>query len=110
MSYDIDAFAEAFGVVGCAIALRRGDPVPATYDIGSDRYPYTVVGVVGDQGRTLLAQRDRTRGIGVFLVDVDDDREPERFTLRKDGRYRSAGRDHGTLWIGRRELYLDPSF
>lgn len=117
MDYDLEAFGEGLYVVGCAAAVNYGMPIPATHTIGSDRYPMTVISVSGDKGTVLYARMDRVRGPELFEADtrqvagrIQDDPTLRKYTLRKDGRYREASHGYGTLTIGRRELYYDPSF
>lgn len=87
--------------------FKPGDGV--SYCIGSDAYPCTV-SRVSASGRTVWAKRDRFRGNGsntfaesekkgVFLLEPE---APEvKYTLRKDGHYRPAGRRAGYLSQGR---------
>lgn len=106
--YAVDQFALGFQAVGCAIALSRGEAVPATYTIGSDQYPATVF-VASRTGNALYATLDVARGGGISIPNVDITKR-RKYTLRRDGTYREVGRKHGSLSVGRRRLYLDPSF
>jgi hypothetical protein len=96
---------------------RPGDG--ATYSVGSDSYPYTVLWV-HKNGKRLLAVQDEfvctlykyEQQEHVFLRALR--REQEEFTLRKDGRWRrkgdAMGRGSCCLYVGRRAAYMDPCF
>ncbi len=71
---------------------------PATYGIGSDCYGYEVVSV-SKSGRKITLKRAGSDGS--HTVEA---------TLRKDGRFRPVGADHGTYTIGVAHEYRDPSF
>ncbi len=91
----------------------------ATYCIGSDRYPYTIVEVPNH--KTVVVARDRRRAQRghkggedqgyVYIPNADADRET--FTLRKNGCWCPQGqgmRGAGHLLLGEREAYMDPCF
>ena len=78
----------------------------ATYGIGADRYPYTVVGM-SSSGKTLTLKPSKFRR-GVFLPD--EDVYTRTATLRRDGVYRFKYQNYGSVMLGRREYSLDPHF
>lgn len=88
----------------------------ATYSIGSDRYPYTVVQVVSD--RKIVVQRDDYR-----RTDTNGFSESQTYeytpnpnagktvlTKRKNGRWHEQGQsmNSGGYHIGSRQAYQDP--
>jgi hypothetical protein len=89
----------------------------ATRYMGSDCYPYTIVGF---SKKTILVTRDDAKlvsgsdqtGDAVYEYIAQTNQEPEIFTLRKDGQYHRKGESiRGTyLIIGHRRLYQDPHF
>jgi hypothetical protein len=91
----------------------------ATFTIGSDRYPYTVVGIL--TAKRLQVRRDhavRTDKNGFSEIQTweyspDENAPSEVITLRKNGRwYRlgEPGKGSGFFTIGKRSMYQDPSF
>jgi hypothetical protein len=83
--------------------------MPATYGIGSDSYPCTVIAVERN-GRTIRLSHDREYR-GIFVPNL----EPKPgdvivATLRRDGSYRQMGNDYGFIRLGKRSSYRDPSF
>ena len=78
----------------------------ATYRIGSDYYPMTVVWV-SPTGHVVHARPCETRH-GRFFLETTE--KPEVFTRRGDGAYRPKGCKYGRLNIGERRLDLDPGF
>lgn len=86
----------------------------ATYSIGSDRYPCTVVDRTPAR---VKVQHDDAKFIGGNAMSESQQYEftpnPNggimTFTLRKDGSWRQVGRGGGYLSPGRSK-YLDPSF
>lgn len=96
----------------------------ATYSIGSDRYPYTVISVnFKEDGtpKTLMVQADKYE-----RINRNDNSEQQEYvfspnpsaliiflTLRKNGRWVETGQplDSPGRWIiGERQAYKDPSF
>jgi len=80
----------------------------ATYCVGTDRHPCTIVRVE-DNGRRLGVVLDTVAGPGVFSMPELDE-EPERWFALRDGVYRLDGRPYGRLEVGRRNFYRDPNF
>lgn len=81
----------------------------ATYAIGTDRHPCTVVRVEGDGARVGIVT-DVVYGTGVFSP-APVDAEPERwFEQLDDGSYRLEGLPYGRLELGTRCYYRDPDF
>lgn len=80
------------------IRNRMGVGVPATYNIGSDSYAVRVESIIRFKTGK---QQGRVKAV---IADGD------LFTLRKDGRLRPDGSDHGSLVIGIAVDYRDPSF
>ena len=85
----------------------------ATYTIGADSYPYTVI-EVSPSGKTIRVQRDRAVLVGgegedsrhVYIPNTD--REAETFTLRRSsGSYHRKGHPatYGALEVGHRKTY-----
>lgn len=92
-----------------AVAGLRVAPVVgmgATYSIGSDDYPMTIVDV-SRNGKLVIAQKDQARG---SLFVPDDEGVQMAFTLRSDGQYLLRGKRYGSLHVGRRFYNLNPSF
>jgi hypothetical protein len=90
----------------------------ATYYIGSDCYPYTVVAISKTGYKVTLqarkARRVDSNGYGgeQRWITVED---PEGATMtatrRKDGRYRSTGATYyGRVAFGSARMYQDPCF
>lgn len=79
----------------------------ATYQIGSDQYPCTIVAVSVTRHKVEVTF-DRTVGPGLFLPQPEGRRET--FTRRADGSYRLVGKNHGLLSFRGRRSYMDPSF
>ncbi len=87
----------------------------ATYSIGSDSYPYTVV-EMSASGRTVVLQKDST----VRNPDDPDaglviERNPEGKKMKATwrprlGYYRESGSKCGHITLGTRVFSLDPSF
>lgn len=81
---------------------------PATYQIGSDYYPYTII-AVSPSGAKVTIKGDRVCGGGVLFEAAAGNEEDIRVAHRnKDGNYR-VGRC-GWLTIGERLHRMDPSF
>lgn len=92
----------------------------ATYGIGSDSYAYTIV-EVSENKRTVKVQADEAKAQegSDYYGDQKYDYTPNpkarirTFTLRKSGRYYEKGCEMGrggSLTIGFRRTYRDPSF
>lgn len=89
----------------CRAEFRRPAPgKAATYSIGSDYYPYTIV-AVSKAGTKLTVRRDSARR-GVFEPATGEDETAFR---GQDGTYRLTGR-YGRLTVGERTYDMDPSF
>lgn len=91
----------------------------ATFYVGSDRYPYTVVGVLSP--KRLQVRRDFAKRIdhnGAFSESQtweyapNDRAEVEVISLRKNGRWYNKGSSMrgGFFSIGTRSMYQDPHF
>jgi len=91
-----------------------------TMSVGSDRYPYTIVGV-SNQGKTIQVQQDnarRTDSNGLSEIQCweftpNTNANVVTLTQHKNGRYIRQGEPlkSATRWyIGRRDRYDDPSF
>jgi hypothetical protein len=102
---------EKFDKAVAAIVETRGAQLPtpgmgATLSVGSDEYPVTITRV-SESGKTVWFRKDRVYGGKLFTPNPDN---PERrASLRKDGVYREHAKC-GTLAIGTRGCYSDPSF
>ena len=98
---------------------------PATYYVGSDCYAEQVVAVetfkTGKRAglpKVVIVRRVKVnweygQNYGVSdqkAFTPDPDGRLTVFTVRKDGRFRKAGSDYGTLHIGTYREYRDPSF
>lgn len=93
----------------------------ATKNIGSDRYPYTVIGIEND-GKTIIAQRDKATptkdsdfyNTQQYTFDKDLTADIEVYTLRKNGKYIRKGKPMNHWWdglkLGYRQMYQDPTF
>lgn len=84
----------------------------ATYQCGSDRYPYTVVKVF-QSGKLIVVQRDeieKSRDGVRFVQNVYGDLV--QISLRNNGRWVQVGyKANGSFFsVGERASYLDPSF
>lgn len=93
-------------------ALRSGPIVGmgATYSIGGDSYPCTVV-KVSPTGHRIEVAFDEVKGRGkLFVPGERQDERCETFTLREDGSYFLAGRRYGRLSLGFRSHDIDPHF
>lgn len=77
----------------------------ATYEVGGDRWPCTIVRIQ-DGGARLAVSFDRICGAGIF---VSRGVRPERwFTRRAGGIYLLEGRQFGVLHLGERRYALNP--
>lgn len=99
------------------IEVQVGDG--ATYHIGSDRYPYTVVGILTT--KRLKVRQDNARRtdnngfseIQTWEYSPNENGPEEVITLRKNGlwyRLGSPGKGSGFFTIGKRAMYQDPHF
>lgn len=80
----------------------------ATYQIGSDFYPYTVVAVERD-GKRVTLQEDKTHRGGLFTPDANGRKVV--VSLRKGGVYVRVGEKRcGIYTMGKRRHDLDPCF
>lgn len=97
---------------------RIGDG--ATYNCGSDAYPFTIVDVSPD-GRTIVVQPDNARrtdnngygGEQKYEYTPNPTADKVTYTLRRDGRYHRLGslvKARNTMSLGGRCYYRDPSF
>lgn len=89
----------------------------ATYVIGTDRYPYTVIEVSASGHRVTLQKRKSRRVDNNGLsenqrwISVEDkDGDTMVVTRRKDGGYRPKGSKAGHVMFGEANSYLDPHF
>jgi hypothetical protein len=86
----------------------------ATYHIGSDRYPYTVVEILSP--RSVVLQEDNYRctdyNSQTYEYTPNPDASRTIVTLRKDGVWRKKGDTKGSGYFGfyGRNAYQDPSF
>lgn len=90
----------------------------ATFGVGSDRYPYTVIQVTND--RKVVLQADHYKLIGGSSQSENQIYEytPDPFgtvviaTLRVNGRWVRKGQDKHSpgFYIGDRRAYRDPCF
>lgn len=95
--------------------LKVGDG--ATYNVGSDSYPYTIV-EISPNGRTVKIQADKAKNKAIYPEqDWEFTPHPEgaviTLTLRSDGAFRPKGqkKGQGVSWgLGYRTKYLNPSF
>lgn len=78
----------------------------ATYRIGTDQHPCTIVRVEHD-GLRLGVVLDTVAGPGVYSMPELDE-TPERWFVLRDGVYRLDGRPYGRLELGRRVYHRDP--
>jgi hypothetical protein len=80
----------------------------ATYHVGTDRYPYTVIAIEArDRILAALDRLERGRFVRERFVG------PTTFTLRTSGQWVREGqpdRGDGHLVLGTRDFYLDPLF
>ena len=70
----------------------------ATICVGSDRYPCTINRIVS-----------RGPGRSVVWIQRDGTTRQHRVSLRQDGKWRESKTDL-LVYLGERELYLDPHF
>ena len=80
----------------------------ATYQIGTDEHPCTIVRVEAG-GKRVGVVLDTVYGRGVFSP-ASTDAEPERWFLLVADDYRLEGRSYGRLKVGVRSFVRDPSF
>lgn len=90
----------------------------ATYTIGSDRYPYTII-AVSASGKRCTIQQDETKRMDkngmseqqTYRFIPNPEAEKKVISLRQDGRWREVGSGGaGFYTIGDRDCYRDPSF
>jgi len=89
----------------------------ATYFVGSDRYPYTIV-EISKTGKTVKVQRDNAKNTVAWpdqewKFTANPDAPIETLTKRSDGAYRQKGtrKCRGVGWnLNGRDKYLNPSF
>ena len=101
---------------------KFGEPyvgMPATFLVGSDRYPATIVEVTHNKdGRVIKlgAQSDTSyRGEdGEWVYERNPKGDIRYYTLRKTGRFKQKGwalkSPGGHIGLGYREKYWHPSF
>jgi hypothetical protein len=90
---------------------------PASYQVGSDRYPATII-EVSRTGHRIVVQNATYRLCSgniqseqqVYLFAADPTGRTTVFTRRSNGRYLPLGCKSGSLSIGRYSAYRDPSF
>ncbi len=91
----------------------------ATYSLGSDKYPFTIV-AVSPSKRTIFVTEDTAKlvsgteqdGSAKYEYTARMDVPQEVFTLRKNGRYHRKGDSTkgGCMTVGHRRRYNDPHF
>ncbi len=88
----------------------------ATIQVGSDRYPGTVIQVTQNGRRVVIQEDDATRtdnnGMSEsqeYTYQTNPNGRLYIATLRKDGRYRLMG-EKTPVYIGKRNKYYDFSF
>ena len=87
----------------------------ASYSVGSDRYPCTVV-AVSPSGHRITVREVKVTEWTAFpdshgVAFEDNGQGATRvFTRRANGRYRHAGWSHGGISFGEWGAYQDPSF
>jgi len=91
----------------------------ATYHIGSDRYPFTVVGILTAKrlqvcmDHAVRTDKNGFSEIQTWEYSPDENATSEVITLRKNGlwyRLGQLGKGSGFFTIGKRVMYQDPSF
>lgn len=91
---------------------------PATYSVGSDAYPATVV-AVSKSGHRVTLQDDDWKvtsgtvqdGSATYSYTPNPRAATRVATRRADGKYRLAGWERGGfVGFGTRRMYRDPSF
>jgi hypothetical protein len=91
-------------------AIEAG--MKATYSVGSDQWPCTVI-AVSKSGHKVTVQDDRvtewSEGKGA-KIEADPAGDIHVYTRRSTGRYRRAGWEHSSIWFGRHGAYRDPGF
>jgi hypothetical protein len=89
-----------------------------TYQIGTDSYPVTVVGVERN-GRVVTVQFDTAKhnagsnyyGIQRHMIYRNEKGRTEKFTWKPSAQcYTLKGRPHGFLHLGEWKAYTDPCF
>jgi hypothetical protein len=99
-------FRREFCSEACLAEFQRPEAgKAATYNIGSDYYPYTIV-AVSPSGHKVTVRADRIRRPGLMLPAADEEVEYAHRT--KTGVYRM--KRCGRLYIGVRHHELDPGF
>jgi len=89
----------------------------ATYGIGSDQYPYTVI-EVSKSGHRVTLQARKSRRVDSngysenqrWITVEDPNGETMVVTRRGDGSYAPKGKKCGYITFGDAGSYLDPSF
>lgn len=91
----------------------------ATYHIGSDCYPYTVIAMSPSGHRVTLQERKARRvdnngawsDCQTYITVDDDNGRTMTATRRKDGAYRAKGcSNYGRVTFGAARKHRDPSF
>ena len=86
----------------------------ATYGIGSDCYPVTII-EVSPSGHQIKLQHDKfeltdrgaVSGTQVYDYAPNPDADVKVFTRRQDGEYREKGKNFGYLIVGKRKAHID---
>lgn len=90
----------------------------ATYGVGSDCYPFTVIRV-SDSGKTAWIQEDFAKRIDkggpytemqYYEYSPNPDGRVMRVSHRKNGAWRPVGSDHSCVIFGARRKFRDPHF
>ena len=90
---------------------------PGSYQVGSDRYPCTVIEVSRTGHRIVVQNADYRLCSGNiqseeqrYLFTADPTGRTTVFTRRTNGRYLPVGCKSGSLNLGQYSAYRDPSF
>lgn len=93
----------------------------ATTQVGSDRYPFTIVEVSDTLGfiivkadKAIEKEGSNYYGNQDYTYEANDKARNLKYTLRKNGRYYIDGESmkyyFNSISVGQRNHYLDPSF
>jgi hypothetical protein len=88
-----------------AAAIIPAVGMPATYNIGADRYPYVITRTTPSTF-TMVSAEQAEDGTWVAKAGAKE----EKATKRQNGRYRLKGENFGGITLGQARLSLDPSF
>ena len=93
----------------------------ATKQVGSDRYPFTIVEVSDTLGfiivkadKAIAKEGSNYYGNQDYTCEANEKAREQKYTLRKNGRYyidgESMKHSFNSISVGQRSHYLDPSF